>query len=76
VESDGFHPAPAHLALIILDAGMDQFEQAMRLENAEAKNSNRAKKVGRNRRARKDKNDDDRDNRRAATDDRRGKSKD
>jgi hypothetical protein len=29
VESDGFHPSPAQLASIILDAGVDAFERAL-----------------------------------------------
>jgi hypothetical protein len=35
VESDSFHPTPAQLASVILDAGIDQFEQALRLDSAE-----------------------------------------
>ncbi len=46
VERHGFHPTPAQLASIILDAGIDQFEQAMRHEIAEAENSNREIKKG------------------------------
>jgi hypothetical protein len=42
VERDGFHPTPAQLASIILDAGIDQFEQATRLENDAAENSNQS----------------------------------
>jgi hypothetical protein len=35
VESDTFHPTPAQLASVILDAGIDQFGQALRLDRAE-----------------------------------------
>ena len=35
VENDGFHPTPAQLASVILDAGTDQFEQAIHLSEAE-----------------------------------------
>ena len=35
VESDGFHPTPAQLASVILDAGIDQFERALRFDTAE-----------------------------------------
>ncbi len=35
VASNTFHPTPAQLASIILDAGIDQFEQALHLDRAE-----------------------------------------
>jgi hypothetical protein len=35
VESVGFHPPPAQLASIILDAGIDQFEQASHLDSGD-----------------------------------------
>jgi hypothetical protein len=34
VESDGFHPSPAQLASIILDAAIDQFERALDTKGA------------------------------------------
>jgi hypothetical protein len=42
VESVGFHPTPAQLASIILDAGIDQFEQALHLDSAEMERLSRA----------------------------------
>jgi hypothetical protein len=35
VERESFHPTPAQLASVILDAGIDQFEQALHLDMAE-----------------------------------------
>ncbi len=35
VESDGFHPTPAQLASVILDAGIDQFGQTLHLDRTE-----------------------------------------
>lgn len=35
VEDVGFHPTPAQLASVILDAGIEQFDRALRLDGAE-----------------------------------------
>lgn len=41
VESDSFHPTPAQLASVILDAGIEQFEQALQLDHAEVERLDR-----------------------------------
>jgi hypothetical protein len=41
VARDGRHPTPAQLASVILDAGIDQLERALQLENATAETSDR-----------------------------------
>jgi hypothetical protein len=40
VERGSFHPTPAQLASVILDAGIDQFEQALHLDSAEIERLN------------------------------------
>ncbi len=35
LETESFHPTPAQLASVILDAGIDQFERALHLNSAE-----------------------------------------
>ena len=42
VESETFHPTPAQLASVILDAGIDRFEQSLRLDSAEVEKLSRA----------------------------------
>jgi len=42
VESEGFHPTPAQLASVILDAGIDRFEQTLGLDGAEMEELSRA----------------------------------
>jgi hypothetical protein len=42
VESETFHPTPAQLASVILDAGIDRFEESLRLDSAEVEKLSRA----------------------------------
>jgi hypothetical protein len=37
VESDSFHPTPAQLASVILDAGIDQFERTLDAQGPDRK---------------------------------------